>query len=347
MRMNKTGFCIGVVVLLVAVTVVQAQLPEPLIQISFNGDWDSSGSAGADVGTVIDANGVHPVLGDGILTEGFDQRHGEFWEPGGAVVYGSTNPLTPTPVQNALSGLMSFTITGWFKVRGYGDPHGPMIFSATNASGGHAIAIDIDNWNRISLCVNGIWEQTQDDPPLHEVHWTINEESWCFFAVTYDGTFDPDLSDPWEDFNVIWYTGPINSILYHRPGVRNGWDFDAHLYAEAVETVDGLVYIGNTADNALRRGLDPNGDAAYVTDPEYAATFAGGLEMIRVYGSYTDNSGVLTMDQIGQIYDSILTADICGGSDIPYPIGDVSHDCKVDVIDLGMLAGSWLEDNRP
>jgi len=74
-------------------------------------------------------------------------------------------------------------------------------------------------------------------------------------------------------------------------------------------------------------------------------------------GSFAHNA----MYMIQLLYDSI--ADIgdasglarpegnsdpdCGDIGFPYPIGDLTEDCIVDIFDLGVLALHWLEDNNP
>ena len=37
----------------------------------------------------------------------------------------------------------------------------------------------------------------------------------------------------------------------------------------------------------------------------------------------------------------------CGDPNHPYPVGDLNQDCRVDFLDLAILASHWLEDNRP
>ena len=37
----------------------------------------------------------------------------------------------------------------------------------------------------------------------------------------------------------------------------------------------------------------------------------------------------------------------CGDPNHPYPIGDLNHDCRVNLLDLAILASHWLEDNTP
>jgi hypothetical protein len=37
----------------------------------------------------------------------------------------------------------------------------------------------------------------------------------------------------------------------------------------------------------------------------------------------------------------------CGDPNHPYPVGDLNQDCRVDLLDLAILASHWLEDHTP
>jgi len=37
----------------------------------------------------------------------------------------------------------------------------------------------------------------------------------------------------------------------------------------------------------------------------------------------------------------------CGDPNHPYPVGDLNHDCRVDLLDLAVLASHWLECSAP
>ena len=38
---------------------------------------------------------------------------------------------------------------------------------------------------------------------------------------------------------------------------------------------------------------------------------------------------------------------LCGDPNRPYPAGDISHDCRVDFVDLAILAAHWMECTAP
>jgi len=43
------------------------------------------------------------------------------------------------------------------------------------------------------------------------------------------------------------------------------------------------------------------------------------------------------------IYMAEIPESCCGGTDHPYPVGDCDHDCRVNLLDLAILAWHWLE----
>ena len=48
------------------------------------------------------------------------------------------------------------------------------------------------------------------------------------------------------------------------------------------------------------------------------------------------------------LYDlTIKPSPCCGDLDHPYPPGDVNEDCKVDFVDLTIMANQWLQCTAP
>ncbi len=51
---------------------------------------------------------------------------------------------------------------------------------------------------------------------------------------------------------------------------------------------------------------------------------------------------------LGQYKFSVVSPDPrCGDLEHPYPLGDVNHDCYVDMVDIAMLAANWLNCSAP
>lgn len=58
-------------------------------------------------------------------------------------------------------------------------------------------------------------------------------------------------------------------------------------------------------------------------------------------------SELYTLDGNGNLTPPITAWTFCGDPGHAYPIGDLSENCEVDFIDLGMLAEHWLECTAP
>jgi len=57
----------------------------------------------------------------------------------------------------------------------------------------------------------------------------------------------------------------------------------------------------------------------------------------------------VTIDCNADIYMAKIPESCCGGTDHPYPAGDCDYDCRVNLLDLAILAWHWLEgtDQKP
>ena len=63
----------------------------------------------------------------------------------------------------------------------------------------------------------------------------------------------------------------------------------------------------------------------------------------------TPNVGMVRfLDPSSEVETFLLKGySICGDADHPYPVGDLNHDCRVDFLDLAILAEHWLESTAP
>jgi len=58
-----------------------------------------------------------------------------------------------------------------------------------------------------------------------------------------------------------------------------------------------------------------------------------------------DTTIVMNGDQTVQAV--FVDGRVCGDECHPYPVGDFSHDCHVNLVDFGMLAAQWLYCTQP
>lgn len=131
---------------------------------------------------------------------------------------------------------------------------------------------------------------------------------WLFVAVTINQN------------GSIWYRGDANTA----PEV---------VWMEEVVTGTGPA-----------RTVFYLGSRSYV-DAHY---FNYDLDEVRIWGSKTDASGSLSLDDITDIWTHDYAPDaICGDSQHPRPVTDLTGDCKVDFKDFTLMASEWLTDNSP
>lgn len=162
------------------------------------------------------------------------------------------------PGLTALSGLTSFTITGWFK-------------PASQLAGAARIVVtslfnlQTGGTNRILLSL--------DDGSGKPVHLSSGEnysyvDSWMFFAVTYDGS---NVGD-----NVHFYIGIPSSGRLEPAG-------SGRIDSGPLGSVVGGLVVGNNSIKGIR-------------------PFQGLIDDLSIYGSPTDSSGALSMEQVEAIY---------------------------------------------
>ncbi len=183
---------------------------------------------------------------------------------------------------NALKGLKSFTITGWINRRGIVvGPGGNRIVAWNNGKlGGVELALQADK--SLKLGVNELNDATftpnsSSDKIPDDMLASYN--NWRFFAVTYDGTLTSN--------NVNFYFGTN--------------------FSQASLDVTRTYNKGTTSANIgpqlaighLTTAVDPDiTPATSMRDSHQSCIFRGLIDQIRVYGSQTGNSGVLSLADI-------------------------------------------------
>jgi hypothetical protein len=130
----------------------------------------------------------------------------------------------------------------------------------------------------------------------------------------------------WDRQNACWtddemdFTKPVDPALQLQ-------DFSGLTVAEAIELYDGS---GGGTPFDLR---DLPEYEQLAVDPETGYRW---IQYVRFEGS-----GIL-WDMDGEV-DAVADVAACGDPTHPYPVGDVNRDCRVDLQDLALLAGSWLQ----
>ncbi|MET0261460.1 MAG: LamG-like jellyroll fold domain-containing protein [Rariglobus sp.] len=206
--------------------------PSPLLSWSFS---EGSGAYTTNLGTAGDAN-LYTVAPGGDSAEFFSaDKQGVSGKTGdyaldlsSATGMGANTPnySGPTGVVwsnssglSSLSGLTSFTISGWMK------PDSPFTASARLIST-PSLTLMAGTEDRLSLQVNGSHSDVQSDPA-----YQITGE-WIFFAVTYDSTRATD--------NVTYYSGTRAAKSLYVAGTTT-------IAAGKLKPFSGQFLVGNNA----------------------------------------------------------------------------------------------------
>jgi hypothetical protein len=195
--------------------------------------------------------------------------------------------LTSTAVLNAVKSLKSFTISGWVNCRSsqtdYGGSRIVSWMKGGTGFGGVDLAFRSDG--SLGLGVNtwndqgGVGSNSAKIP----VDAGVSYNNWRFFAVSYDGTQTSN--------NVRFYFGTNNvpATLDKSVTLNQG-------------TVSGSVAASLTVGN-----VPSNLRAA-----PFTSVFRGLIDQVRVYGSASNNSGVLTLDQIQSLQQATPLVNVPG-----------------------------------
>jgi hypothetical protein len=155
-----------------------------------------------------------------------------------------------------------------------------------------------------------------------------NPTTWKWYTFQ-NGVADqlfPTHAYRWDRQNTCWtddemdFTKPVNPALTLH-------DFSGLTVADAIDLYDGS---GGGTPFDLR---DLPGYEQLVVDPDTGYRW---IQYVRFEGSK------ILWDMDGEV-DAVADVAACGDPAHPYPAGDVNKDCRVDLQDLALLAGSWLE----
>ncbi|AQQ71483.1 hypothetical protein SMSP2_01857 [Limihaloglobus sulfuriphilus] len=181
---------------------------------------------------------------------------------GGWVTYGA-NDVGGGNVDDVFNGLQSFTLMGWINT---GDPN---ITPAENArillrdDNANGLTVLLNEGGRLKVAVNGNWHAM----PYAASYPFDCTDKWVFVAITYDGTASAG--------NLKFYRGfkDTASVTLEDTG---------DIPAGALASNDRQLVIGNNG------GMNDTADKG----------FKGLIDELRLYGSYSDATGVLSSSEI-------------------------------------------------
>ena len=290
----------------------------PIVEYKFNETGTTALSTGLDTSaaTVETFYTSYPTTADlhsadGLGVSGLPgDRAYDNTASAGMGLTGSMAYKAPPPA--SINGLLSITLSGWFKTAGTekltNSAHLMTMFDngiqgfrlrgIETGEGQGSMNLSIDSSSVVPTGEQAAWDATQE---------------WVFFAVTYDGSLTSN--------NVYFYVGSKTS---------------------AVTQVGGAQSINAGAlDDALGDALCI---ASYRGTNNY--TFDGYLDNIRIFGSKTDNFGVLTLDKL----ELLRARDVlknCGEPGTTYLDTDLNKDCYVNIEDFSEYALQWQQCTDP
>ena len=185
------------------------------------------------------------------------------------------------------------------------------------------------------------WLALGDDYISSDEYVTAHPASWTFSDVTDNmfvdqGTFyfvDSDLAS-WEmcDNQAILFDIQNITVLF-------GQYIDAVIiwWLDKDYTFTTLDFDGKDTDLGVTL---PNGTQTQDYSVTEFDVYAYGVGLI-AHGDIDAETGQLTE------LDELSDRAVCGDSTHPYPVGDLNHDCRVNLFDMSLLAEHWCQCTDP
>lgn len=259
-------------------TVMAVPVFGQLYEYRFNDTGTESTGSGTDKvkATLVDEGGtpadLHGPAGSGVSGQAADLAFDNTASPG-LGGDGGRGGKAELPASEGLDNLSSFTIQGWYAIRGSENFQGARLFEKRD---GPTAVISLflgSGANKGSLTL------ALGTPGVSEVANAVSEanrqlgskEAWVFFAVTYDGTRDQD--------NVKFYAGGVTERI-EQIGQASS------LSTGSLGQLTGAAVFGNNkSGNRPLRGL---------------------LDNFRIFGVVSRDGGVLSLEQL----ENLRAADV-------------------------------------
>lgn len=215
-----------------------------------------------------------------------------------------------------------------------GNPYGQDLIVFGNATFvlvGDQESSDSANMNALTLTnpASGIFETvivSVSQGPADDPNKLNDPNSWDWYTFE-NGPWADDLyptqAYEWDRENIQWtdnemdFTRPVNPDL----GTAA---FDGISAADAIE-----LYNGSGGGTSFDLKDLPDYDEL-IADPNTGFRW---IQYVRVEGG----------EGIGGEVDAVADVAACGDPTYPFPPGDITLDCRVDLADLAVLSENWLE----
>jgi hypothetical protein len=258
----------------IAWTAARADASKPIKEFLFDEpagfnalNTGSSSTLAPALEMIKNTNGVENLNnshGLGVAGGGLDQSFVDGSTSGQAQDTGGGNNFAINDTN--VNNLASFTLMGWMKRDGasvVGNER-RIVYKSNGTAGFRLEGGESGSQDYLRLWVDGSTVLSGN------AYSSVNE--WTYFAVTYDGTIATN--------NVNFYIGTLsggnsNAVLVNTTTLNQG----------TTDNNGDLFAVGGIAGGNISRSFD------------------GSLDVIRVFGSHTDNSGALSLSQI-QVWQS-------------------------------------------
>jgi hypothetical protein len=205
----------------------------------------------------------------------------------------------------------------------------------------------------ITIEIEAVVDYVEDD--LGVLEGKINTGDIITGWYTYD-TSTPD-SNPLANYAAYWHYNPPAGIsltigglefktnpddVNYRIAISNGYYF---IDTFSLRSINNLPLSNGTLVEDIYWLLEDSTGTAVSTDalpttPPILENWQYNLLLIT--GPYIGESFGIVAHVIKAVPEAF-----CGDPNHPYPVGDLNQDCRVDFLDLAILASHWMEDNSP
>lgn len=302
-----------------------------LVYLPFDGDFvDYGTSSSGNVITSLEASHISLIVPDGGVKAGCLDLRGFGMGTSGLNVKLGYDGWIDSNISNAMNGLKSFTITGWFNT---GEANS-FVSSYTGLLGrlGQLLLRSYDSSGHLVLTVN-----SQTTPTSDLIRFT-EDNQWIFWAVSYDGTKSTN--------NVKWYKATLDSGSFSLISTQS-------ISAGSLSAVDKALSIGSLFSDGTYcySGLI---DEFRLFGSKIDSSGAINENKIRDIYEYAFLSPDYTEKMAGDSnYDCIVNFDdltkLCYywlETDKYFWHGNFDDSESIDYNDFSLLASNWLNEKQ-
>ena len=214
--------------------------------------------------------------------------------------------------------------------------------------------VTIGNGGRLTVKFSHPVENDENNP--YGVDFIVFGNSFLVIALVNGNEQDWDFGNPEQTI--------VSGAVASEPGIvsvsqdgQTWYTFSDGPYAD--DFAPTAAYMWDDVNDVWGTELDPTRPF----DPNLSAAEMSGMNVAEVIELYNGSAGGTGFDigvfGLGWIQyvrieddprsdvttevDAISDVSCCGDYGHPFPVGDINKDCRVDMLDFGLIAGHWLD----